>query len=227
MTGAQIDRAPPTSDTDDPARSGERRAGIVLAGGHSVRFGGPDKALAELHGETLLSRVVDQVSTVTDGVLVSCRGDQRATFVRALADRSKALCTVADPVDGGGPVVGLAAALRCCRAPVVVVAACDNPLVSPALLDALCSELDGRDAVIPRVDGVLQPTQAAFRRVPLESACLETLSTGERSLHRLLDHLDHGTVRPSDVGAASDRSFVDVNTKETLCALARDGRSAR
>ncbi len=121
MTAAHIDRAPPASDADDPARRGKRRAGIVLAGGHSDRFGDPDEALAELHGETLLSRV-----------------------------------------DGGGPVVGLAAALRCCRAPVVVIAACDNPLVSPALLDALCSELDGRDGVIPRVDGVLQPTQAAF-----------------------------------------------------------------
>jgi len=43
----------------------------------------------------------------------------------------------------------------------------------------------------------------------------------------VLDRLDHGTVRPSDVGAASDRPFVDVDTRETLGALGAGERSAR
>ncbi len=204
------------------------RTGVVLAGGRSVRFGEDDKALARFEGETLLARVVDRVGAVTDGVLVSCRAAQRRPFLRVLSDRPTGVCTVADPVDDGGPVVGLAAALRCCRAPTVVVVACDNPLASPAFLDALCAGLAGHDGVVPYVGGTLRPLQAAFKREALESACLDSLADGERSVHEVLARLDLLVVRPSALPVdVADRSFTDVNTRETLGALVRGKRSAR
>ncbi|MEZ5697047.1 MAG: NTP transferase domain-containing protein [Sphingomonadaceae bacterium] len=43
--------------------------GVVLAGGQSTRFGS-DKALAELHGQSLLSRAVEQMRCWCEEVVV-------------------------------------------------------------------------------------------------------------------------------------------------------------
>lgn len=73
--------------------------GAVLAGGQSSRFGS-DKALAELDGHTLLTRAVDTLSGWCEHVVVVGRATAPAP-------------TLPDwPGPGGGPLGGLAAALR-------------------------------------------------------------------------------------------------------------------
>jgi molybdenum cofactor guanylyltransferase len=73
--------------------------GAVLAGGASARFGS-DKALAELAGQTLLTRAVDLLSGWCDQVIVIGRETAPAP-------------TVPDwPRPGMGPLGGLAAALH-------------------------------------------------------------------------------------------------------------------
>ncbi|ANU06428.1 molybdenum cofactor guanylyltransferase [Paraurantiacibacter namhicola] len=73
--------------------------GAVLAGGQSSRFGS-DKAQAQLHGETLLERAVNQLSAQCDAVVVVGREEAPVT---ALADW---------PRPGMGPLGGIAAVLR-------------------------------------------------------------------------------------------------------------------
>lgn len=76
--------------------------GCVLAGGHSIRFGS-DKALAELHGHTLLARAVDTLSGWCDHVVVAGRETAPAP-------------TLPDwPAPGAGPLGGIAAALHLAR----------------------------------------------------------------------------------------------------------------
>ena len=73
--------------------------GCVLAGGQSSRFGS-DKALAELHGRTLLARAVDTLSGWCEHVVVVGRAEAPAP-------------TLPDwPRPGMGPLGGLAAALH-------------------------------------------------------------------------------------------------------------------
>ena len=76
--------------------------GAVLAGGRSSRFGG-DKALARLHGETLLERAYRELSAQCDKVVVVGRDDAPGL---SIADWPKA---------GLGPLGGIAAALRHAR----------------------------------------------------------------------------------------------------------------
>jgi molybdopterin-guanine dinucleotide biosynthesis protein A len=76
--------------------------GAVLAGGRSSRFGS-DKALAELHGHTLLARAVDTLSGLCEHVVVVGRETAPAP-------------TLPDwPHAGAGPLGGLAAALHFAR----------------------------------------------------------------------------------------------------------------
>lgn len=73
--------------------------GCVLAGGRSTRFGS-DKALAELHGHTLLARAVDTLSGWCEFVVVAGRETAPAP-------------TIPDwPAPGMGPLGGIAAALH-------------------------------------------------------------------------------------------------------------------
>jgi molybdopterin-guanine dinucleotide biosynthesis protein A len=73
--------------------------GAVLAGGQSSRFGS-DKALAELHGRTLIARAVETLEGICDRVVVVGRASAPAQ-------------TIPDwPRPGMGPLGGIAAALR-------------------------------------------------------------------------------------------------------------------
>lgn len=73
--------------------------GVVLAGGQSTRFGS-DKALAELAGQTLLARAVDQLSGWCEIVVVAGRELAPAP-------------TIPDwPNPNMGPLAGIAAGLR-------------------------------------------------------------------------------------------------------------------
>lgn len=73
--------------------------GCVLAGGLSTRFGS-DKALAELHGQSLLARAVDALSGWCERVVVVGR------------TVAPAPCLPDWPRSGMGPLGGLAAALH-------------------------------------------------------------------------------------------------------------------
>lgn len=76
--------------------------GAVLAGGQATRFGS-DKALAELHGHTLIARAVDALSGWCEYVVV---------VGRELAPAP----TLPDwPRPGMGPLAGIAAALHLAR----------------------------------------------------------------------------------------------------------------
>jgi len=73
--------------------------GAVLAGGKSSRFGS-DKALAELHGRTLIARAVEALEGFCEKVIVVGRETAPAP-------------TIPDwPRAGMGPLGGIAAALR-------------------------------------------------------------------------------------------------------------------
>jgi molybdopterin-guanine dinucleotide biosynthesis protein A len=73
--------------------------GVVLAGGQSTRFGS-DKALAELHGRTLLARAVDALSGWCEYVVVAGR------------ETAPAPCIPDWPGPGMGPLAGIAAGLH-------------------------------------------------------------------------------------------------------------------
>src|SRR3954453_4940984 len=102
-------------------------AGVVLAGGRSVRVGRP-KAALEWHGSTLLRRVTGLVARAVDGPVI---------VVRAPGQDLPALAgveVVEDPREGEGPLQGIAAGLRALdgRADIAFVAAVDLPLLDPA-----------------------------------------------------------------------------------------------
>jgi molybdenum cofactor guanylyltransferase len=136
-------------------------AGVVLAGGRSSRMGRPKGAL-EWHGSTLLHRTAALLTRTVGGpVLVVAAPDQE------LPELPPRVEVVADPVEGLGPMQGLATGLAALRerAPVAFVCSTDLPFLHPALVRrVLRGFVDPEvDVVLPVARGYRQPLAAGYR----------------------------------------------------------------
>ncbi len=112
--------------------------GLILAGGHSRRFGGTDKFLAAfptLSGTVLehLSGVLSQLSDI-DGICVSCREDQRRLVKKILPHAE--IFPDPEPKPVSAPLFGVASALKAVKSAVLVIP-CDVPLMTSGVLGIL------------------------------------------------------------------------------------------
>jgi len=167
--------------------------GCVLAGGQSSRFGS-DKALAELHGRTLLSRAVDTLSGWCEHVVVVGRAEAPAP-------------TLPDwPRPGMGPLGGLVAALHLATDEgyeAVLTCGVD----APHLPDDLPSLLAPAPAYL-----AAQPVIGLW---PVSSvAAIEAIlhGTGKHSMRALAEAIG---ARPVDLPAAP----ANINTPDDLRAV--------
>lgn len=185
-----------------------KASGSVLVGGKSRRMG-VDKPALLIGGEPLIARVVGALSKVVDEVVLV--GNDASRFAWLGVD------CVADLIPNGGPLVGIYTALTVARHPFSLIVACDMPFIQPALLAYLLERALGWDAVVPLVDGRLEPLHAVYAR-----SCLPAIE--EMIRHREWCPLDlYPRVRVRYVEEAEIavfeggwRSFVNLNTPEDL-----------
>lgn len=163
---------------------------------------GRNKAAIKIEGETLLGRVVGALRLAGAGSITVVGGGE-------IAARAVGAHWTADAWPGEGPLGGVVTGLRGCSRELALVAACDLPDVATedvAFLVAALAAEPVADAVVPLVDGRLQPLLAAYRR-----RCAPTLALAfERGERRLVGGaLDDLTVAsPPRTGS----SFRDLDT---------------
>jgi len=182
---------------------------IVLAGGRSSRMGA-DKAALSVGGVTMLGRVVAELGSAFDEVVV--------VGGTAVADPASELSQpfvrmVRDSGAFEGPVKALRLGLVTVRAEVAFACGCDLPFVNPALAAALCAMAERRDGAIPMAHGRLQVLHAAYRK-----SCLPPLDAmigrGDRRLQDLAPRLHARIVSEAEVLPYDPDllSFFNVNT---------------
>jgi molybdopterin-guanine dinucleotide biosynthesis protein A len=138
-----------------------KRAGYVLTGGRSSRFG-RNKAFVDVDGRPMAVHVAERIRSVIDSV---------ALVGPATAYADLGLRVIEDSVDGFGPVAGILAAVEDSAAPWVLVVACDLPNIRPQFLEMLFrrAESSSVDAVIPlATDGRKQPLCAVYSKSMVE-----------------------------------------------------------
>jgi molybdopterin-guanine dinucleotide biosynthesis protein A len=178
-------------------------AGLLLTGGSSRRLG-VDKAILELDGESLASRLARVLGAVCSPTIEVGPG-----YTTLPATRE-------DP-PGQGPLAALtagAAAIAADRAlmPTIVLAV-DLPFVDTALVEWLVAH-PAPITVVPIVDGVRQTLCARYSPDAL-AAARELLDAGERSLRALLAAVPvHEAPEAEWAAVASQRTFADVDTRE-------------
>jgi molybdenum cofactor guanylyltransferase len=197
-------------------------AAVVLAGGRSTRMGEP-KAWLEWHGSTLLHRAASVLIETVDGpvVVVAAPGQELPPLPSGTA-------VVEDPVEGLGPLQGLAAGLAAVadRADAAFVCSTDLPFLRPAFIRRVLAGLtDGVGVALPVARGFRQPLAAAYR-TSLAGVITDLLARGHRRLGVLFDHcavarLDETWLLADPELARLDptlESLVNVNTPEEYSA---------
>lgn len=201
-------------------RSKRALSGIILAGGASSRMG-RNKALLELDGQALVSRVAGTLARLTDEVVIVANDAGPYRFL--------GLPVVPDVQPGYGPLMGLYSGLRAARGELVMAVAVDMPFLSSDLLKTLVALTPGYDVVIPRAYDRLHPLCAVYRRATCLPAIERAISRGQRRLIAFhpdvrVREVDEATLRQIDPDL---RSLMNVNTPEELAiarALLRDSK---
>ncbi|MGH8150722.1 MAG: molybdenum cofactor guanylyltransferase [Steroidobacteraceae bacterium] len=196
-----------------PAGVAVRVAGVVIAGGRSVRFGG-EKAAALLAGKPLLMWAVERLQGSCAAVAVNARpGTQAETIARAAG-----LTVIHDAAgDPEGPLAGVKAGLAWAReigASGLAVSPCDAPFLPQDLYVRLVEAAGAGAAMAETADG-RQPLCALWP-VSALGAVVEALAGGAHPpTWRLLESIGARRVRFDPPEA-----FVNLNTRADLAAAA-------
>lgn len=173
--------------------------GLVLAGGHSRRFG-RDKAALQVDGQTLLARTVALLTPHVRSVFVSVRPDQTDEALRAGFE------LIADEHTGAGPAAGLLAAHARRPRAAWLAAACDMPLLDSGTIECLVRARNPQRAATAfrsPVDGQPEPLCAIYEPATL-ARFREQVKAG-------------GGLSPRDLLARADVALVDAPTGDALC----------
>ncbi len=185
---------------------------VILAGGLARRMGGGDKALLDLGGQSLLSRVIDRIGPQAGPLALNANGDP-ARFA------AFGLPVLADTIDGfAGPLAGILAALDWAEglgASQVVTVAADTPFFPQDLVERLL------DAGFPMVlaattdekRGVLRQPTFGLWPVDFREDLQDALTRGIRKVVQWSDQ--HGAGSVVFETAAYD-PFFNINTAEDL-----------
>jgi molybdopterin-guanine dinucleotide biosynthesis protein A len=187
-------------------------AGMVLAGGRSVRFGG-EKAVARLYGTPLLLLAARRLQASCSNVAINVRPDSEA---EALA-KATGLPTLYDAAgDAAGPLAGVKSGLiwaATVGAHALAVSPCDAPLLPEDAFARLIAGAEGGAAMAETAEG-RQPLCSLW---PVEALPLvrEVLAGGAHPpTWQVLERLGARKVRFDPPEA-----FANINTREDLAAV--------
>ena len=196
-------------------------AGVVLVGGRSSRMGRP-KAWLEWHGSTLLARAAGLLSRTLDGpvVVVAAPGQELPPLPAGVE-------VVTDPVEGVGPMQGVATGLHAIgdRADAAFVASTDMPFLHPAFVRRVAAARGDADVALPFARGFRQPLAAAYR-TGLAGLVTDLIAQGRSRPGMLYEHC--AVLRLTDADLLADAavarldpdldSVLNVNTPEDYAA---------
>ena len=194
--------------------------GVVLCGGRSTRMGYA-KADLPFGGELMLQRVVRLLGEVVAPIVVVAAPAQR---LPALPPQIR---IANDPVQGEGPLAGLAEGLAALSGDVAAayVTSCDVPLLAPRFVAALCGMLGESDVAVPREDRFYHPLAAVYR-TSLAATVRRLLAAGERRPAALFKEAATRVVAADELKPHDEQlaTLMNVNRPEDyLAALATAG----
>ncbi|GAC1431164.1 MAG: molybdenum cofactor guanylyltransferase [Ktedonobacteraceae bacterium] len=193
-------------------------AGIILAGGRSIRMG-RDKALLPLPDNantTFVEHLVTVLAAQCSEVVLVVRSQAQAVLYE-----HPGISIVTDDTPDVGPLMGLYTGLHTIHASHALVMAVDMPYVQPEMVAFLLSQpLDETSLLMPVVNDIPQVLFAVYPRAILP-IIEERLHAGRRDPRSLLDvvpvqYIGEAQLREIDPQL---RSFVNMNTPEDYSPL--------
>lgn len=178
--------------------------GIVLAGGHSHRFGS-DKALAKIGNRTMLRIALDNLSVACDHVAVSSGEKPYGAFMDDM---------IPDVRHEAGPLGGIESAMLKSKAERLLFVTCDMPLISADTLLQMTEIPDRGQAVVwttEEGEDMSFPMLISRKLLPRLSLFLDNADkeNGNRSIKSFLSFVPVDHIMLTE---QQKKEFVNVNT---------------
>lgn len=178
---------------------------VLLTGGASSRMG-EDKATINVDGMPLALRIA--LGLAECGLPVTVLGREPIADFPFLQDEA----------DYQGPLMALSRFQP--AHPTVFVVSCDLPMFNPDIVRGLNDCLEGYDAVVPEIEGRIQPLVALYRATTFKKIA-ECVAESKRSMMAWLDRMKVRTVTPEELSMNST-AFQSANTPDELSNLLRN-----
>jgi len=182
----------------------EHCTAVILAGGESKRMG-EDKASLTLANDSLLHHAIHNLQPLFASLLVSVHRPIPQLSLPQLCDQGSAR----------GPIMGIATALKQVTTPWLFVLACDMPLMTASVVRMMADRRADYHAVVPSVDGVLQPL-AAFYSTECLPLMASHIALGHRSLQGVIRQLKARIIAEEEIRRCDPTllSFMDIDTRD-------------
>jgi len=194
-----------SKNTPDPIAN---VAGFILLGGKSSRYGS-NKALVEIDGVRLVDRVAGVMQSIFQRVVLLTNTPEEYAYLQ--------MPMVEDLVKGFGPMGGIYTGLVTLSDEAGFFVACDMPFLSESLIRHMVDLRDDFDAVVPRMDWMLEPLHALYSK-----KCLPVIHEAiGRHQHQILKCFAEMRVRYVDeeelrLWNPDLRSFFNINKPEDV-----------
>ncbi len=131
---------------------------IILAGGKSSRLG-RCKLSEFLCGKSLIEHVIERLEPISSQILIVTAEEQFRLLTAHKAE------TITDLYPGRGPLGGIYTGLLASKAPYSLVVGCDMPFLNINLLHYMVRQIQGFDAIVPRLEmDKIEPLHAIYSR---------------------------------------------------------------
>ncbi|MBM3133511.1 MAG: molybdenum cofactor guanylyltransferase [Chloroflexi bacterium] len=183
---------------------------IIVAGGQGTRIG-REKATLEIAGQSLLERTIHRLSKLdTEIILVLAQG-QKNPLTKPFPN----VKIVADVYAGRGPLVGIYSGLKESSDQYSVAVACDMPFLNTDLLRYMAGLAPGYDAVVLRIEGMIEPLHAVYSKSCLD-AIAAMIEKGRSKVKDLFDRVRVRYVQEAEIDRLDPErlSWFNINTPE-------------
>ncbi len=183
-------------------------------------MGGKDKAFLGISGRPFVSRIVEEMSGISEALFVVIGKKDPGPFREMLGSSA---IIMNDDYDLADPTGGILTALDHASNEYAAVIACDLPLVKRGVIELLFAWAQGHSAAIPAWDGgKLEPLCAVYRVEDAKRAIRRAMWEGKVGPRNMISFLEDARLVPETELRTADpslESFFNVNTDEDLRAL--------
>lgn len=182
--------------------------GLILLGGKSSRYGS-NKAFVELDGVRLVERVAAVMKSIFHRVILLTNTPNEYSYLQ--------LPMVQDLIKGFGPMGGIYTGLMTMQDDAGFFVACDMPFLNSKLIRHMVEVRGAFDAVVPRMDWMLEPLHALYSKKCLP-AIQEAIGRDEHQILKCfarmrVRYIDEEELRLWDQDL---RSFFNINKPQDL-----------
>jgi molybdopterin-guanine dinucleotide biosynthesis protein A len=190
---------------------------IILAGGYGTRIG-KNKAFIKFNDKSMLQRVHDKASLLSDEIVVAIGGEDPSNPI--LTSLPSSTIILNDIKVGMGPMMGIYSGMKALSSSFALVLPCDSPFINIELIQYLIKTSIYYDALIPKwPNGYIEPLHSVYQVAPCIESIKLTFEQGEKSILNMIKRLKKVQYVSTEELRVFDRdlrTFYNINSLNDL-----------